>query len=176
MTYVHRERVKLVVVHEYAEVPNHCAPGEGIFGAFLIWKGKVYLIQLSVTHLILFDFLCRNRWIALDASAIATRLRTDLFAVHHGSNAPGHLRKPARTSRTAVRKQIERIRQVLAKLIVKENLHLDASNIIRSEETSTRAKRYRINADVSFEHWVTTGDSLSSNTVGGIPLSTLGEE
>ena len=171
MTHEQRDRVKLVIAHEYAQVPGQCAPGEEVVGAFLIWRGWAYPIPLSVTHLILFDFLCRHRWIAMDASAIATRLRMDLFVIHHGSNAPGHQVRPARTSRTAVRKQVERIRAVLTKLIADEGLDMDALKILRSEESSTRSVSYRINADVSFEHWATTGDPVTSRTIAGIPLS-----
>lgn len=171
MTHEQRERVRLVMAHEYAQVPGQCAPGEEVVGAFLIWRGRVYPIPLSVTHLILFDFLCRHRWIAMDASTIAPRLRTDFFVIHHGSNAPGHHVKSARTSRTAVRKQVERIRAVLTRLIADKGLDLNALKILRSEVSSTRSVRYRINADVSFEHWATAGDSVTSQTIAGIPLS-----
>lgn len=174
MAYQERERARLVIAHEYAQVSGQCAPGEEILGAFLIWRGRVYPIPLGLTHLILLDFLCRNRWIAMDASAIAIRLQTDLFVVHHGSNAPGHRVRPARTSRTAVRKQIERIRAVIEQLIAREKLELDAFEILRSEETSTLCKQYRINADVSFDHWGTTRAFISSRTVAGIRLLTPG--
>jgi hypothetical protein len=165
-----RERVRLVIAHEFAQVAGQCAPGEGTLGAFLVWRGRVYWIPLGPTHLILFDFLCRHRWIAMDASTIASRLRIDLFVVHHGSNAPGNRVRRARSSRTAVRKQIERIREAIAKLIVAHGLELDAFEILRSEETSTLSKRYRINADVSFDHWGTTKAFFSNRTVAGIPL------
>jgi hypothetical protein len=170
MRYAQRERVRLVLVHEFAQTPVGCAPGEEAVGAYLIWRGRAYEISLSAPHLVFLDFLCRHRWIAMDASTIAIRMRTDLFVLHHGSNAPGHQVKPSRSSRTAIRQQVRRIRAVIAKVIADEKLDLDAFSILRSEETSTRSKRYRITADVSYEHWKTSRALLSSRSVAGISL------
>ena len=51
-----------------------------------------------------------------------------------------------------MRLQISRIRAIVAALIAREGIDLDAQDIIRSEETSTRAVRYEIDAEVNWEH------------------------
>jgi hypothetical protein len=145
-------RVSLVIIHDYNEAPGECWPGEEIFAIILIFRKRWYWIPWSPTHLILVDLLCRNRRIALDAWHIAARIQSDPFVLQHGTNAPGHDVRPARTSRVAVRQQVKRSRDVLQKLIDDEGLDLDASSIICSEETSTRSVRYHINADVSWIH------------------------
>lgn len=156
------ERVKLVIIHDYNEAPGECWPGEEIFAIILIFRRRSYWIPLSSTHLILVDFLCRNQRIGLDAWHIAARIQSDPFVLQHGTNAPGHKVRPARTSRVAVRQQVKRVRDVLQKLIDDEGLGLNASNIICSEETSTRSVRYRINADVSWIHRPVAGSEESN--------------
>jgi len=60
----------------------------------------------------------------------------DPFVLQHGSNAPGScVRQP--NEQDAVRKKVERIRGVLQQVFDEEGLDLKASDIIRSEETST---------------------------------------
>ena len=158
------ERAKFAIFHDYADDPEsgECWPGEEIFGCLLIYRRRRYWIPWSPTHLILVDFLCRNRRTGLDAWQIAARIQSDQFVLQHGANAPGHHVRPARTSRTAVRQQVKRIRDVLQKLVDDEGLDLDASSIIRSEGTSTRCVRYRINADVNWVHRPEPGDAESN--------------
>jgi len=147
------ERVQLRIIHAYTETPGVCMPGEEAIACMLRFGGKHYWVPWSPTHLILMDHLCRHRWIAQDAQRISAQLQLDPFVVFHGSNAPGNSVRPARTSRTAVRKQIQRIREQLDALFAEDGLPLRAKDIIRSEESSTRLVRYRINADVTWEHW-----------------------
>jgi hypothetical protein len=170
MQYKQPERVKFIIIHDYTETPGECMPGEEVIAIILIYRGKRYWIPWSPTHLILVDYLCRHRWISQDAWRIAAQLQLDPFVVQHGTNAPGHNVRLARTSRTAVRKQVERIRAVLQKLIDDEGLNLRATDIIRSEESSTRAVRYRIWADVSYEHWPLQD---GEGPVDGLPLGEI---
>lgn len=148
----HKSSVKLVIIHDYSEALGECWPGEEVIAIILIHLGRWYWIPLSPTHLIVADFLCRNRSIGLDAWQITAKLQSDPFVLQHATNAPGGQVRPARTSRTAVRQQIKRIRGVLADLIAEEGLDLKAEDIIQSEETSTRVVRYRVNAEVRWRH------------------------
>ena len=100
------------------------------------------------------DYLARRRY-SEDAWRIAAQMQLDPFVIHHGSNAPGHHVRSARTSRNAVRQQVKRIRTVLSALIAKESLDLNASDILQSEDTSTRVVLYKINISVIWEHWHT---------------------
>lgn len=170
-----RAKPKLIVVHGHAESPHECWPGEEVVAVYLLYRGKRLLLPLGPTHLIFFDFLCRHRWIALDAWQIEAKMGEDPFVWQHASNVGDWHERPARTSRTAVRQQIRRMRAVLAELIKEEGLDLDANEIIRSEETSTRVVRYRITIDVIWEHWSSSdGDSLSDPRLPKIPPALLG--
>lgn len=153
MTRNHGEKVEIFIIHDYTENQDECMPGEEVIAIVLVYRGKRYWVPLGPTHMILFDFLCRNRFCAHDAIWIASHMQLDPLVIYHGTNAPGHVGRPARTNRTAVRQQIKRIREALALLFEEEGLDLDAWDIVRSEESSTRVVRYRINADVSWVHW-----------------------
>jgi hypothetical protein len=152
MIYEDPEKAKLVIIHDYQAVPGACMPGEEVVAIILIYRGRRYRIPLSPTHLILLDYLARCRY-PEDAWRISSQMQLDPFTTDHGSNAPGHQVRSARTSRVAVRLQVSRIRRAIAVLIAEEGLDLIAEDILRSEETSTRAVRYKIDADVTWEHW-----------------------
>ena len=146
-----RERAKLVIIHDYQEMPGVCMPGEEVVAIILIYHGKRYRIPLSPTHLVLMDYLARCRY-PEDAWRISAQLQLDPFTTDHGSNAPGHRVRSARTSRVAVRLQVSRIRGVLTALFAEHELDLLAEEIIRSEATSTRAVTYKLDTDVRWEH------------------------
>lgn len=149
----HKERVQFIIIHDYTEVPGECTPGEEVVAIIVIIRGRKFWIPWAPGHLIVVDFLARHRWIAQDAWRISAQMQLDPFVIQHASNAPGAHVRIARTSRTAVRQQIKRIRDFLQKLFDEEGLDLNASDVIRSEETSTRSVRYRLNADVTWVHW-----------------------
>ncbi len=154
---VRRRKVRLVLVHQYTEraapaLSGHCIPGEEVISTYIVWQGQSCRLPLSTTHLILLDYLCRHRGVAQSAAQIAAGLDTELFYLHHGSNARGAAVVRARTSRTAVRQQIKRIRAILAKCFSDANLDFDPAAIIRSHATSTREVRYQVEANVTWEH------------------------
>jgi hypothetical protein len=155
---IQRRQVRLIIVHrrhnQAAETVSagRCIPGEEVTAAFVIWKGKSYRLPLSTTHLILLDYLCRHRGVAQSAAQIAVGLDSELFYLHHGSNARGGTVVNARSSRTAVRKQVERVRAVMAELFEMKHLPLCAEDIICSQPTSTREVKYQIRAKIVFEH------------------------
>jgi hypothetical protein len=143
---VHRGKVRLVIVHECAgtRLPGRCVPGEEkILSAWLIHQGRLYRLPLSTTHLILLDFLARHNGISLNAEQIQERLNSELFYVHLAR---------ARSSRTAVRQQVRRIRDCMAQCFAKADLDIDPEEVLRSEPTSTNEVKYRLHADVSWEH------------------------
>jgi len=153
MTSGQSERIQFIIIHDYAEVAGECMPGEEVVAIIVVIRGRKFWIPWSPGHLIFVDFLARHRWIAQDASRIAAQMQLDQFVAQHASNAPGSCVTTARTSRTAIRKKIERIRGVLQQVFDDEGLDLKASDVIRSEETSTRSVRYRLHANVTWVHW-----------------------
>jgi hypothetical protein len=147
-----RGMVRMVIVHRYAEVAGGCTAGEEIQSIWLVSAGRSYPVRLSTPHLILFDYLARHRNIPQTAALIAAGLQTELFYLDHGSNARGHRVVCPRTSRTAVRKQVERIRKALTESLAEAHLRLDPTDILRSEPTSSNERRYSVHADVVWEH------------------------
>jgi hypothetical protein len=170
MTNRQPERVDFTIIHDYTETPGECYPGEEVVAIIVVIRGRKLWIPWSPGHLIFVDFLARHRWIAQDASRIAAQMQLDQFVLQHASNAPGAQVRAARTSRTAVRKKIERIRGVLQQVFDDEGLDLKASDIIRSEETSTRSVRYRLYAKVTWVHWPLP---QSEDVASGLPVAEI---
>jgi len=170
MTRENFEIPKLQIVHDHAEFRGQCMPGEEVIAVLLLYRGRRYRIPWGPTHLILADFLCRHRWISLDAWQIAEKMANDQFVQQHGMNASGYHGRPARTSRTSVRQQIKRMRGVLAQLILEHGLNLNAWNILRSEKTSSSTVRYRITLDVTWEHWPGLDDGEANGMPSIVPI------
>jgi hypothetical protein len=149
-----RGKTRLVILHQYknVRVSGHCAPGEEVIAAHIIHRGSSYRLPLSTTHLIVLDYLCRHRRVAQSAAQIAAGLDSELFYLHHGSNTRGGAVLRARTSRTAVRQQVKRIRENFAQCFRQAGIDLDPVTIIRSQVTSTREVKYQVEADVTWEH------------------------
>lgn len=144
--------VHIVIVHRYAQT-EECAPGEEIAAAWIVYRGKPYQIPLSTTHLILFDYLCRHRGVAQTATQIAHGLSNELFYTHHAANAKGARKSSPRTSRTAVKEQIARLRATLRTCVVAARIPLTPAAVLHSIHTSSNEVRYSICAVVRWEHW-----------------------
>ena len=111
--------------------------------AWLLHRGLSHQLSLSTTHLWVLYCICRSG-IALTASQIATRL-DQRFSLQ---NEVADVEIGARTSRTAVRKQIQRIREAIEECLERAQLSVDSVDILQSERTSTREIRYRTNAQI----------------------------
>jgi len=137
-------KVRLVIFHERLNhrLPGRCIPGEQILSAWLIYRGRPYQLPLSTTHLILLDLLARHSH-PLSAQQIEDLLNSELFYVQLAR---------ARSTRTAVRKQVSRIRAILSDYFAYKHVDLDPANILRSEPTSTNEVRYLLAAEVVIEH------------------------
>jgi hypothetical protein len=141
---VRRGKVRLVIVHERMaqRLPGRCIPGEQILSAWLVHGGRSYRLPLSTSHLILLDLLARHS-LPMNAQQIEERLNNELFYFQLAR---------ARSTRTAVRKQVSRIRAILAGFFAYYRIDLDPANILRSEPTSSNEVQYSLNADVVIEH------------------------
>ena len=157
------EQPTFLIIHDYNQTPGECLPGEETIAIILVFRGKRYRVPWGPTHMILVEFLCKNRFCAHDATWIAAHMQLDPYVTYHGSNAPGHIGRLARTTRTAVRQQIKRIREALTALIEEEDLDLDAWDIVQSEKSSTKVVRYRLVADVQVTHWPEFGGRESAD-------------
>jgi hypothetical protein len=142
---IRRGKVTLVIEHECADtrLPGHCVPGENILSAWLIHQGRSYQLPLSTTHLVILDFLARHNGISLNAQQIQERLNSELFYIHLART---------QSSRTAIRQQVRRIRACMAQCFTEAHLDINPEDVLRSEPTSTREIKYRLVANVSWEH------------------------
>jgi len=157
---VTRGQVTLVIVHRYGpgmtgvrtSRPGLRVPGAEIVSAWLVFRGKSYELPLGGPHKIFFDYLCWHcAGIGQSAAEIEAGLNEELFYVHHASAAKRRSTVLARSSRTNVRKQAERIRIVMADLFTREHLPLNPKEILRSQPTSTREVRYSIRGNVIWQ-------------------------
>ena len=147
-----RKGVRFVIVHRHVREPELgvCEPGESVAALWLFYNGRQFEIPLGVPHLLLVDWLARQRR-PRSAAQIAEAMNSNRFYTLHGTNAHGHNAKPARISRGYVRKLVERIRKALKEFFEEEGLNLDPWEIIRSRETSTRETKYLLVATVTWE-------------------------
>jgi hypothetical protein len=148
-------QVTLVIVHRYAggmkgertTRSGWRVPGTEIASVWLVFRGKSHELPLGGPHKILIDYLCWHcAGKGQSAAEIEAGLNEELFYVHHASAAKRRSTVLARSSRTNVRKQVERIRNVMEDLFRSEYLPLNAKEILRSEPTSTREVKYSIRA------------------------------
>lgn len=114
--------------------------GWEVASAWLRRRGRDYQIALSETHLMVLYCATRSR-VPLTASQIASRIERYAHEVS---------RAALRTTRTAVRKQFERIRAAIRACANLAGLSLDPADVIQSTTTSTNEVRYRINANTIF--------------------------
>jgi len=110
-------RVKLVILHRYgvrrpgAASSKWRVAGAEVASIWLIFRGKPYRLPLSAPHAILLDYLCWHcASIGQSAAEIEAGLNEELFYVHHATSAKRRSVVLARSSRTSVRKQVERNR------------------------------------------------------------------
>lgn len=150
--YRQRHRgVHIVIVHRYAQTVL-CAPGEEIARAYIVHKGKQYPIPLSTVHLILLDYLCRHRGIAQTATQIARGLSSEAFYVQHGMNREGSAPLRTRTSRTAVKEQMMRLRLGIARCLTRANIAIAPRSILCAQNSTSNEVAYQIGAEVIWEH------------------------
>jgi hypothetical protein len=152
----HDGKLWIVIVHRYGDssIRSACIPGEEIISSWLVWNGRSYWLPLSGPHLILFDYIARHSGVPQNARQIAEGLNAEanIFYAHHASNSPGRSVVRPRTTRPAVRKQVERIRERLRISFEENLLPFDPELILRSELTSSNEVRYWIDADIHVEH------------------------
>ena len=157
MVFANKERIKFTIIHDYTEVKGGCSPGEEVSAAVIHVCGQKLWVPWSPTHLVLIDFILqrqhRGQRIPLDAQGIVSKMREDPFVLQHAHNAPCNMRRSARSSRTAVRMQIMRVRRILDELLWSAGIDIKASTILRSINSSTRVVRYFVDAEVEWVHW-----------------------
>ncbi len=140
------------IEHRWRAQGTECAPGEEVAAAYLVYRGREFLIPLSLTLRLVFDFLAKHTHLAQSASQIAACFRADPFYTRHGANAAsdGTLRR--RVARSAVRVYVQRIRRALALTFREASLRVDPSKVLVSQETVMNDVGYRLRGTFQVLH------------------------
>lgn len=135
------------ILHRFSH--GLCAPGEEIAAVWLQNREPIQL-PLSLSGRFVFDYLGRNRSIALDALQIVAGL-TGWFYRNHSLNSG--LKQTTKVRVATVRVIVQRIRQAMATALAKVGLVCDPYDVLRSfyAEGSGRAL-YKLHAHIEWEH------------------------
>jgi hypothetical protein len=144
------------IVHRFREHGTDCAPGEEIAWALLIYRSREYILALSLSLLLLFDYLAKNRYRPQSASQIISGMCADPFYARHGKNARADIKRTRKFGRSAVKEYVKRIRQSLHHAFSEAGLKLDPSAVFASEPTETNEVHYRLKATVEWVHFDTS--------------------
>lgn len=140
------------IYHRFWQPATLCTPGEAIAEIRLLHRTKEVSVPLSLRLMLLFDYLARHKHLGQNAAQIAAGLSTDPFTRQHGAYAHATSSLAKKTSRTAVKQQIMRLRIGLQQAFRKAGLSLDPDRVLLSELTTTNEVRYRLKAAVIWEH------------------------
>jgi hypothetical protein len=143
---------RFLVIHRFWQPETLCKPGEAIAEIRLLHRTREIPVPLSIRLMLLFDYLARHKHLGQNAAQIAAGLSTDPFTRQHGAYARATSSLAKRTSRTAVKQQIMRLRAGLRQAFRKAGLSLDPSRVLVSEVTLTNEVRYRLRASVNWQH------------------------
>lgn len=152
----------LRIVHRFREPGTLCAPGEEIAMAFLVHRGQLYPLRLSLALRILIDYLAKHSHFPQSASQIEAGIRADLFYLKHGNNAmlPNGLKR--RISRSVIREYVKRLRLAIGFAFREAGLNLDPRHVLASEPTVMNEVGYRLKATVEWSHEGDSDNNVSS--------------
>jgi hypothetical protein len=141
-----------IILHRFWKQETICTPGEAIAEVRFIHRRKEIAVPLSLRLMLLFDYLARHKRVGQNAGQIAAGMSTNPFIRQHGAYAMAQSSLSKRTSRTAVKQQILRVRTGLRLTFRELGLNLDPGRVLISEHTTTNEVRYRLKAAVQWEH------------------------
>jgi hypothetical protein len=139
------------ILHRYREPGTVCMWGEEIAGVYLVHRAREFVVPLSTTLRLLFDFLARHTHLPQSATQIAAAMSTDPFYRRHGARASGP-KLTRRIGRASVKELVKRIRQALAQAFREANMAVDAETVLLSDKTVSNEVGYRLKATVEVSH------------------------
>jgi hypothetical protein len=140
------------IVYRFREAEATCLPSEEIAAVSLVVRTHELPLPLSPTQFVLFDYLARHRHIAQTVDQILAGIRTDRFFTKLGANVGSRKSQAIRISRGSVKQQIRRIRLAIVKVSRQAKIPLDPDRILISEKTVENSVRYRLRAEIVWEH------------------------
>ena len=142
----------LRIVHRFREPGTLCAPGEEIAVVYLVHRGRLCPLRLSLALRMLVDYLAKHSHFPQSASQIEAGIRADPFYTKHGANAMPNNGLKRRISRSAIKEYIKRLRKALALAFQETGLNIDPRHVIVSEPTVANEVGYRIKATIEWFH------------------------
>jgi hypothetical protein len=140
------------ILHQYRIPGTDCAPGEEIAVAKLLDRGRTYLLPLSLTLLLLFDYLAHHSHLPQTASQITAGMRAAPFYQRHGANAATHVRLTRKISLSSIKVYIERLRSALQQTFTDAQMRLDPCCVLVSRQTSSNQVGYQLLARFEWIH------------------------
>lgn len=147
-----RDGPSFQIVHRYRfKVEGaRCQPGEEVSHVFLVYRGRIVIVRLSLALLLLFDYFACYRHLPQSASQIARVVRRSDFYGNHGRN--GGVVSARKISRSAIKEYVKRIRKGLASAFQDAGLLLDPRQVLVSETSGGTEAFYQLKASVGWIH------------------------
>jgi hypothetical protein len=142
----------LRIVHRFCEPGMLCTAGEEVAVAYLVHRGQLYSLRLSLALRMLLDYLAKHSHFPQSASQIEAGMRADVFYSRHAGNATLHNGLKRRISRSAIKEYIKRLRLALELAFRQAGLNLDPLRVVVSEPTVMNEVGYRLKASVEWFH------------------------
>lgn len=140
------------IVHRFREPGCDCAPGEEVAVVELVCRGRAYPLPLSVTLLLVFDYLAHHSHLPQTASQITAGMKAAPFYQKHGANAADHVRLTRKISLSSVKVYIERLRAALRLVFRDAQIQIDPFTVLVSQQTLSNQVGYRIRAHFKWIH------------------------
>jgi hypothetical protein len=142
----------LRIMHRFREPGMLCAPGEEIVIVYIVRRGWLYPLRLSLALRMLIDYLAKHSHFPQSASQIEAGMRADPFYIKHGANAMLHNGLKRRISRSAIKEYVKRLRLALELTFREAGLSIDPRHTIVSAPTVTNEVGYRLKATAEWFH------------------------
>jgi hypothetical protein len=141
-----------IIVHRFRAPGTDCAPGEWITEVLFAYRSAEFLVPLSPTLLMLFDYLAGHHR-SQSASEIEAGMRSDLFYRNHAANGtPEQKPMTRKISRTCIKAYIWQICAALGRAFEDAKVSIDPRLVLLSEETVTNRVRYGFKATFEWRH------------------------
>lgn len=134
-----------LIVHGFSQ--GSCAPGEAIGAVLADNGGQLAQLSLPLAQRFIFDFVAKNRGIAMDSLQITSGIRGGWFYRNHASNSG--VRQTKRIRPATIKVLVQRIRDAM----VRAGIRFDPCIVLRAipAEGSKRVL-YRLDAEVDWLH------------------------
>ncbi len=140
------------IVHRFRRYGTDCRSGEEVSWVIFLHRSREYLLRLSLSLRLLFDYFARTRNLPQSAIQIVAAMRADDFYVRHGTNVKTGRRQTRKFSPSGVKVYVERLRRQMHMTFREAGLKIDPFSVLVSEPTDTNEIHYRLKATVEWVH------------------------